>query len=161
MAGKKIDEKKMQPVSQMLGYWATSDISINHYTMLITKHGGCLMNILWKALNQTGTKHILSTQVWDEWVPSTRKTTLCLKVRTPSIPEMVARFLWAGSLSLCAAAITAGLIWNAYQLLFSNLLSLPGAGWFFKYKLTVKYVITYDKLSNGCLPSVFKGCLFL
>lgn len=47
------------------------------------------------------------------------------------------------------------------RLLFSNLPYLPGASWFFKYKLTVKDVISYDKLSTGCLPSVFKGCLFL
>lgn len=44
--------------------------------------------------------------------------------------------------------------------LLSNLLYLPGASWFFKHKLTVKYVISYDKLSSGCLHLFSKVVYF-
>lgn len=46
------------------------------------------------------------------------------------------------------------------SLLLSTLLCLPGASWFFKYKLTVKYVISYDKLSNDCLHLFSKVVYF-
>ena len=150
--------RKCNPLPKCWAFGATNDVTINHCTMLITKCGGCLMSILWKSTDQTSTKYIRSMQVWDEWVPSTRKTTLFLKVRTPSILR------WSPASYYSSQALRScnyrRLDLKCDQLLLSNLLSLPGASWFFKYKLTVKYVISYDKLSNGCLPSVFKDCLF-
>jgi hypothetical protein len=152
----------MQLLSKCWSYkhWAWEPL-----TMLPLKHCTMLATACFSGLREFYS-HFLSgtTQNWTgkslhSWrrIESSEhlqkaSTALLLRASSPSHLSQLRTSFNRSSKCLRAAVITIRLIWNAIDF-FSNLPSLPGASWFFKYNLALKYVISYDNLSNDCLPS--------